>query len=238
MSKYDNTDEEDKSTWLLRENWKENFRFSSKNDAIRSEKCLELLTDKGVYPYDYMNSVDKFDDEQLPSKDDFYSQLSDEGISDSDSERAKIIWKHFNIYNMGEYHDLYLKTGVLLLTDIFENFRDVCMKYYGLDPALYYTLPNFAFDAMLKMTGVEIDLIYDQEMYERIEARLRGGMCMASTKKVEANNKTWEKIMIQNRESSYVNYLDANNLYGLGMIQKLPYKNLKLDDTFKRRRYY
>ena len=188
MSKYDSTDEEDKSKWLLRENWKDNFRFSSKNDVIKSEKCQDLLTDKGVHPYDYMNSFDKFDDEQLPSKDDCYSQLSEEGISVNDYERAKVIWKHFDIKNMGEYHDLYLKTDVLLLTDIFENFRDVCMKYYGLDPAYYYTLPNFAFDAMLKMTGVEIDLIYDREMYEMIEAGLRGGMCMVSTKKVEANN--------------------------------------------------
>ena len=233
MSKYDNTDEEDKSKWLLREDWKDNFRFSSKNDLIKSEKCLDLLTDKGVYPYDYMNSFDKFDDEQLPSKDDFYSQLSEEGISVNDYERAKIIWKHFGIKNMGEYHDLYLKTDVLLLTDIFENFRDVCMKYYGLDPAYYYTLPNFAFDAMLKMTGVEIDLIYDREMYEMIEAGLRGGMCMVSTKKVEANNKYMGEEYDKNKESSYINYFDANNLYGLSMIQKLPYKNLKWDDTLK-----
>ena len=233
MSKYDNTDEEDKSKWLLREDWKDNFRFSSKNDLIKSEKCLDLLTDKGVYPYDYMNSFDKFDDEQLPSKDDSYSQLSEEGISVNDYERAKIIWKHFDIKNMGEYHDLYLKTDVLLLTDIFENFRDVCMKYYGLDPAYYYTLPNFAFDAMLKMTGVEIDLIYDREMYEMIEAGLRGGMCMVSTKKVEANNKYMGEEYDKNKESSYINCFDANNLYGLSMIQKLPYKNLKWDDTLK-----
>ena len=159
--------------------------------------------------------------------------MSEEGISVNDYERAKIIWKHFDIKNMGEYHDLYLKTDVLLLTDIFENFRDVCMKYYGLDPAYYYTLPNFAFDAMLKMTGVEIDLIYDQEMYEMIEAGLRGGMCMVSTKKVEANNKYMGEEYDKNKESSYINYFDANNLYGLSMIQKLPYKNLKWDDTLK-----
>ena len=161
MSKYDNTDEEDKNKWLLREHWKDNFRFSSKNDLIKSEKYLDLLIDKGAYPYDYMNSFDKFDDEQLPSKDDLYSQLSEEGINVNDYERAKIICKHFEIKNMGEYHDLDLKIDILLLIDIFENFRDVCMKYYGLDPAYYYTLPNFAFDAILKITGVEIDLIYD-----------------------------------------------------------------------------
>ena len=106
MSKYDNSDEEDKSKWLLRENWKDNFRFSSKHDVINSETCLDLLTDKGVYPYDYMNSFDKFDDEQLPSKDDVYSQLSEEGISVNDYERAKLygsistlrIWVNTMIY--------------------------------------------------------------------------------------------------------------------------------------------
>ena len=107
------------------------------------------------------------------------------------------------------------------------------MKYYGLDPAYYYTLPNFAFDAMLKMTGVEIDLIYDQEMYEMIEAGLRGGMCMVSTKKVEATNKYMGEEYDESKESSYINYLDANNLYGLSMIQKLPYKIFEWDDTLK-----
>ena len=89
MSKYGNTDEEGKSKWLLRDNWKDNFRFNSKNEVVKSEKCLDLLADKGVYPYDCMNSFDKVDDEQLPSKDDFYSQLSEEGISDNDYERQK-----------------------------------------------------------------------------------------------------------------------------------------------------
>ena len=131
---------------------------------------------------------------------------------------------------MGEYHDLYLKTYVLLLTDVFENFRDMCLSYYGLDPVYYYTLPNFAFDAMLKLTGIEIDLVYDQEMYEMIEAGLRGGMTQTTCKKVEANNKYMGSDYDKNKASSYVNYLDANNLYGLSMIQKLPYRSLKWDD--------
>ena len=230
LTKYDNTDEKDKSKWILRDNWQNNFRYSSKNDMIKSEKCLDLLTEKGVYPYDYMNSFDKFGEEQLPAKDKFYSRLSEEDITKEDYEKAKNIWKHFNIKNLGEYHDLYLKTDVLLLTDVFENFRDVCMKDYGLDPAYYYTLPNFAFDAMLKLTGVEIDLVYDKEMYEMIEKGLRGGMTQTTCKKVEANNKYMGNDYNENKESSYINYFDANNLYGLSMIQKLPYRNLKWDD--------
>ena len=130
---------------------------------------------------------------------------------------------------MGEYHDLYLKTDVLLLTDILENFREVCMQDYGLDPVYCYTLPNFAFDAMLKLTGVEIDLVYDQDMYEMIETGLRGGMTQTACKKVEANTIHIGDDFDESKESSYINYFDAHNLYGLAMIQKLPYKNLKWD---------
>ena len=122
MTKYDNTDEKERSKWVLRENWQSNFRYSSKNDIIKTEKCLDLLTEKGVYPYDYMNSFDKFNDEQLPSKEQFYSRLTEEGITNDDYTKARQIWKHFDIKNMGEYHDLYLKTDVLLLTDVFEKF--------------------------------------------------------------------------------------------------------------------
>ena len=100
LTKYENTDEKDKSKWVLRENWKDNFRYSSKNNIIESEKCLDLLTEKGVYPYDYMNSFDKFNDEVLPDKDDFYSRLSEENITDEDYEKALQIWKHFNIKKM------------------------------------------------------------------------------------------------------------------------------------------
>ena len=230
MTKNDNTDEKERSKWVLRDNWQSNFRYSSKNDIIKTEKCLDLLTEKGVYPYDYMNAFDKFNDEQLPSKEQFYSRLTEEGITNDDYTKAKQIWKHFDIKNMGEYHDLYLKTDALLLTDVFENFRDMCLSYYGLDPVYYYTLPNFAFDAMLKLTGIEIDLVYNQEMYEMIEAGLRGGMTQTTCKKVEANNKYMGSDYDSGKESSYINYLDANNLYGLSMIQKLPYRSLNWDD--------
>ena len=230
MTKYDNTDEKDRRKLVLRDSWQSNFRYSSKNDIIKTEKCLDLLTEKGVYPYDYMNSFDKFNDEHLPSKEQFYSRLTEEDITNDDYNKAKQIWKHFDIKNMGEYHDLYLKTDVLLLTDVFENFRDMCLSYYGLDPVYYYTLPNFAFDAMLKLTGIEFDLVYDQEMYEMIEAGLRGGMTQTTCKKVEANNKYMGSDYDKNKASSYINYLDANNLYGLSMIQKLPYRSLKWDD--------
>ena len=118
LTKYDNTDEKERSKWVLCENWQSNFRYSSKNDIIKTEKCLDLLTEKGVYPYDYMNSFDKFNDEQLSSKEQFYSRLTEEDITLDDYKKAEQIWKHFDIQNLGAYHDWYLKTDVSLLTDV------------------------------------------------------------------------------------------------------------------------
>ena len=114
MTKYDNTDEKDRSKWILRDNWQSNFRYSSKHDIIKTD----FLTEKGVYPYDYMNTFDKFNEKQLPSKEQVYSRLSEEGKTKDDCNKAKQIRKHFNIKNMGVYHDLYLQTDVVLLTDV------------------------------------------------------------------------------------------------------------------------
>ena len=188
---------------------------------------MNLLTDKGVYPYDYMNSWDKFDETKLPKKEYFYSHLYEENITDKDYARANIVWKHFNIKNLGEYHDLYLMTDVYLLTDVFENFRDMCLNYYGLDPAYYLTLPNYSWNAFLSLTGVRLQQIHIKEMYEMIENGLRGGMTQCSFKKVEANNKYMNEDYDKSKPSSYISYLDANNLYGLAMCKKLPYDDFK-----------
>ena len=210
-----------------RENWHEHFANSKLNNYVKDEYDLDLLTDKGIYPYDYMDDFQHFNETELPSKEHFYSNLSEQDITDEDYERARHIWKHFNIKNLGEYHDLYLKTDVLLLTDVFENFRTQCLKDYELDPAHYYTLPNFSWDAMLLKTGISLDLIYDEEVYKMVERGLRGGMCQVSHRKAEANNKYMEGLYNENQPSSYINYLDANNLYGLAMCQKLPYKDVR-----------
>ena len=188
---------------------------------------MNLLTDKGVYPYDYMNSWDKFDETQLPKKEDFYSQLYEENISDKDYARANIVWKHFNIKNLGEYHDLYLMTDVYLLTDVFEDFRDMCLNYYGLDPAYYLTLPHYSWNAFLSLTGVKLQQIHIKEMYEMIENGLRGGMTQCSFKKVEANSKYMNEDYDKSKPSSYISYLDANNLDGFAMCKKLPYDDFK-----------
>ena len=227
LNKYDivGKDEHDKPIYKKRNDWKDNFRFSSANPYIRNKTDLDLLTEKGVYPYDYMNSFDKFNESQLPSIEDFYSQLYEEGITDTQHTRAKVIWDNFNIKNLGEYHDLYLMTDVYLLSDVFENFRDMCLNYYGLDPAHYITLPNYSWSAFLSLTGVRLQQVHNKDMYEMIEKGLRGGMTQCAHKKVEANNKYMNEQYDKSKPSSYISYLDANNLYGLAMSKKLPFDN-------------
>ena len=149
--------------------------------------------------------------------------MSEENISDADYERAKLIWKHFNIKILGEYHDLYFETDVCLLTDVYENFRKQCVTDYEVEPAHYYTLPNFAWGAMLLKTGIELELLHDEELYNMVEKGLRGGMWRKAT----ANNKYMGDAYDETKPSSYINYLDANNLYGLAMRKKLPCKKIR-----------
>ena len=127
---------------------------------------------------------------------------------------------------MGEYHDLYLKTDVVLLADVFENFRDVCLKNYKLDPAWYYTSPGLSWDALLKKTEIKLDLLSDINMILFVEAGIRGGVSMISNRYGKANNKYMENYNPK-EESKFITYLDANNLYGWGMSQKLPHKNFR-----------
>ena len=187
---------------------------------------LELLKKKGVYPYSYMDSFNRFDESELPPIKKFRNELNNTEISDSEYQHAREVWDAFKIKNLGEYHDLYLKTDVLLLTDIFENFRETCLKYYGLDPCHYLTSPGLAWDAMLKMTKIELDLITDIDMALFIEKGLRGGISYIAHRYARANNKY---LPDYNRElnDSYLMYLDANNLYGWAMSERLPTGNFK-----------
>ena len=121
----------------------------------------QLITKKIVYPYDYIDDFNKFKEEVLSSIEILYSKLTGEDISDSNYNRAKNFWKKFKCKTMRDYHDLYLKSDVLILADGFENFRKTGKEYYNLDPAHYFSCPSFAWDAMLKMTGIYLELITD-----------------------------------------------------------------------------
>ena len=150
---------------------------------------LDLINRKGVYPYEYMDSIERFKEMTLPPKESFYSSLSDEHISDEDYEHAKKVWDAFGMKTLEDYHELYNKTDVLLLADVFENFRDICSSNYGLDPAHYYTSPGLAWDACLKMTEVKLELLSDVDMLLMIEKGIRGGVSMASKRFAKANYK-------------------------------------------------
>ena len=181
---------------------------------------LGLMSQKGVYPYDFMDSFDKFN-KKLPPKNEFYSILNDEHISDKDYTHAQNVWNTFNLKNMGEYHDLYLKSDILLLADVFENFRKTCLQYYKLDPCHYFTSPGLSWDAMLKMTDMKLELMTDVDMFQFIEKGLRGGTSYIANRYGKANNK-YMKTYDDKEPSKYIMYLDANNLYGWAMSQYLP----------------
>ena len=195
------------------------------SERFKKEK-LSLMTRKGVYPYDYMDSFDKFNKTELPTKEEFYSILIDEHISNDDYTHAQNVWNTFKLQTMGEYHDLYLKSDILLLADVFENFRRTCIQYYKLDPCHYFTSPGLSWDAMLKMTNIKLELMTDINMFQFIEKGMRGGISYIANRYGKANNK-YMKEYDEKAPSKYIMYLDANNLYGWAMSQYLPTGNFR-----------
>ena len=135
-----------------------------------------LLARKGVYPYDYVTSFNKLKETKLPLKEDFYSKLYDQEISDEDYQHALKVWNTFNCQTLQDYHDLYLKSDVLLLADVFENFRKTCLKHYKLDPCHYCTAPSLAWDACLKETKEKLQLLKDYDLLMMFEQGIRGGI--------------------------------------------------------------
>ena len=186
----------------------------------------ELLTKKGVYPYDYVTNLSKLKETQLPSKEAFYSKLNDEILSDEEYNHAKEVWSTFKCKTIRDYHDLYLKTDVLILADVFEKFRVTCMEHYKLDPAYYYTIPHLAWFACLKETGQQLELLHDYDMLMLFERGIRGGMTHISKRYAEANNHYMTNYD-NSRSETYIQYLDANNLYGWAMSQPLPTHGFK-----------
>ena len=187
---------------------------------------LKLLLRKGVFPYDWFDKFGKLSSTSLPPKEAFHSVLNDSGITDEDYQHAQKVWEIFDMKTMRDYHDLYLKSDVLLLSDVFENFRDVCISNYSLDPMFYYTAPGLAWDACLKITKVKLELFEDYEMLMMVEKGIRGGVSMISTRYGKANN-PYMKDYDPDQPTKYISYLDANNLYGWAMCKPLPTKGFR-----------
>ena len=180
-----------------------------------------MLLRKDVYPYEYMDGWVKFNEKLIPSKVSFYSSLTLENITEIDYIHANNVFKTFKLNNLGDYHDLYVKSDTLLLAEVFGNFRKACIKTYELDPAHFISLPGLAWQACLKKTEVELELLTDYDMLLMIEEGIRGGICHAVHRYTKANN-IYMKECDQSKQSSYIQYFDANNLYGAAMSEKLP----------------
>ena len=155
---------------------------------------------KGNYPYEYIDSWEKFEETELPPKEAFYSKLYIKGISDKDYEHAQKVWSSMKKKTLGEYHDVYLKTDVLLLADVFETFREMCLEHYKLDPAHFYTAPGLAWKAALKhaseyceheddfkkrrdcdkcLNEFQLELLTDIDMLLMFEQGIRGGITLS-----------------------------------------------------------
>ena len=183
---------------------------------------VELIKQKGFYPYEFMDTEEKFNETKIPPREAFYSKLSGKGITEKNYKHVCNVWNTFKMKTFKDYHKLYNECDALLLADVFENFRDLCLKIYGLDPVYYYSAPGLAWDACLKMTGVNLELLSEPNMLLMFEKGIRGGISMISNRYGEANNKYMGKRYNKNKPNKYLMYLDANNLYGRAMSMKLP----------------
>ena len=185
-----------------------------------------FLLKKGVYPYEDIDYWEKYDETSLPSKEDFYSKSNLEGISDKDYAHDQKVWEVFEINNRGEYHDLYVQSDTLLLAGVFENFRNMCLDKYGLDPVCFVSSPGLAWQACFKKVKVKLELLTDNDMILMIEKGIMGGIFQATHRYAKANNK-YMKNYDKDIELSYIEYLDANNFYGWAMSQKCPKNGFK-----------
>ena len=180
-----------------------------------------------------MNNFERFNEEKLPRRKYFFSstkkgkidndsEMSDGHVSIKDYLACEKIWNKFEMKNMGNYHDHYLKKVVLLLADVFEKLIDTCLKFYGLDPCHYFSSPGLSWNAMLKMVEIKLEKISDIDKYLFIEKGSRGGISYIAKRYTKANNKYMNDYDPEN-PSTFITYLDMNNLYGWAMSEYLPY---------------
>ncbi|XP_063243608.1 uncharacterized protein LOC134542910 [Bacillus rossius redtenbacheri] len=195
--------------------------------AFFEPQCVQLVMRKGIFPYDHVDTWEHLDERQLPLQDCFFNILTDSDISYADYDHAKTVWDTFKCSTLGEYSDVYLKSDVLILCDVFENFCTVCLSTYGLDCAHYISAPGFSFDAMLKYNKVQLELLTDYDKYLFVESGIRGGVAQCMKRHCVANNMYVPETYDASKAITHLQYLDANNLYGWAMSCPLPHNQFQ-----------
>jgi len=206
-----------------------NQNFDVKFNSFVKTKHIPRV--KGIFPYDYIDSFAKYDETSIPEDKYFYNKLNKSSITEQERVQFKRVWNSFDNPNLGKYSDLYLKTDVLILADVFENFRNLSLKHYKLDPVNFLTLPSLSWQAMLNYTGIELELLHDYDMYKLFEDGIRGGISqVCGDRYVDVSDKNFitnDKIEKDDPNQEWLYYFDANNLYGHSMSQKLPVSGFK-----------
>lgn len=208
---------------------------------LRDKQCLpllkrffpeshELLKGKQVFPYEFLTSFDALRETSLPSQQSFFNSLTKTSTSDDDYQHAKQVWNSTNCTTMTDYVRIYLWTDVLLLAEVFENFRTTSLKQYSLDPLHYISMPHFAFDAALLMTGIKLELMIDIDQILFVKEGIRGGVSMISHRYSKAHNPLIDSNDTKMDHDKYIIYADINNLYGYAMSEHLPIGGFKWID--------
>ena len=214
-----------------------NTKFKHLSD-IEREKIFQLFRQKGIFPYDYVTSYNIMNETHLPCKDKFYSKLKQEGISYKEYYRAKLVWRLTGCKTFGDYCDNYMEIDVYLLADCLENYRNIIYDKNEIDAFHSYSAPGLSWQIGLKQCGeafekehpgeeFSLELLTDYDMLLMIESGIRGGFSGTLGKRYAKANNKYLHDYDPKIPSSYLQYLDANNLYGDGMKQKLPYSDFK-----------
>ena len=198
-------------TEALSKKGKQYFKYV--DDFAKGKEQLDLLFRKQIFPYQFMDSVEKLSYPTIPPKQEFYDNLKDKHISNEDYLHACKVFSVFGCRSFGDYVALYVKMDTLLLADVFETWRKICFDSYGLEVVKYVSLPSYSFDALFKMTGIEVDLISSVDMFNFINGSIRGGQCNAIHRLALANNK-YLTDFDPSKPEDYIVYLDVTNLYG------------------------
>ena len=202
----------------------EQFHQVLKNvDSSKLEVCFQ----KGIYPYSYMSCNEKLQEKALPPIEAFKNDLTGEPLSLEDYNFAQKAWSIFKCETMKDYMEAYLLCDVLLLADVFENFRTKSIQDYKIDPCYYFSTPHFTLDAFLKKSQIELDLIMDPNMYLFLKKGIRGGLSMVSKRYSRANHPGMKHLYNPKKKLKHILYIDANNLYGQAMMRPLPFQNFK-----------